>query len=154
MKNWMYQFLDTLTQELRNSGFTTVTFGDLAEIDMDKQSAFPVAHIVIPDATMNEKVTQFTLDLVTIDLVDFQKEYTNTENVTFNVDNVQDVLQDLIARVQRSLLFVDDMQLIRLDYPVNFRGFKENFTNSVAGWTVTLSFTTPNMADLCENFVT
>ena len=154
MKNCMYQFLDTLTQELRNSGFTTVTFGDLAEIDMDKQSAFPVAHIVIPDATMNEKVTQFTLDLVTIDLVDFQKEYTNTENVTFNVDNVQDVLQDLIARVQRSLLFVDDMQLIRLDYPVNFRGFKENFTNSVAGWTVTLSFTTPNMADLCENFVT
>ena len=152
--NWLYQFIDTLTQELRSSGFTTVTFGDFAEIDLDKQNTFPLAHIVIPDATMNEKVTQFNLDLVAIDLVDFNKEYTDSENVTFNVDNVQDVLQELIARVQRALKFVDNEQLIRLDYPVNFKGFKENFTNAVAGWTVTLNFTTPNMGDLCDNFIT
>lgn len=153
-KNFLYQFIDNLTKELRVSGFTTVTFGDMAEIDLDKQSAFPVAHIVIPDAIMNEKTTQFNLDLIVIDLVDFTKDYTDSENVNFNVDNVQDVLQELIARVQRALKFVDSVQFIDIVYPIGFNGFKENFTNSVAGWTVNLSFVTPNMADLCKNFIT
>lgn len=149
MKNFLYKFIDTLNKELRASGFTTVTFGDAAEIDLNKQNTFPIAHMVIPDATMNNKITTFAMDIIVVDLVDFQKEYTNTLNETFNVSNVQDVLQDLIARVQRALLFVDDVHLIELQYPVAFNGFKENFTNAVAGWTVSLNFTTPNMADLC-----
>lgn len=151
MKNYLYQVIDRMTAELRSAGFTTVTFGDATEIDLNKQNTFPIAHIILPDSVSEINSTTFTFNIICVDIVDFQKEYTNTLNSTFDVDNVQDVLQDLIARMQHAYKWVDNDTFINLNYPVNANSFKENFTNGVAGWTFTLRFTTPNMADLCAN---
>ena len=72
-----FKMLDTLKLNLlEDVNINTCTYGDLAQIDLNKQSIFPLAHIVPNSATVNDngQTITFSVTLILMDQVDVSKE--------------------------------------------------------------------------------
>ena len=59
-----FNVIDTLTTALKAEQFTnTVTFGDLDDVDLNKLTIFPLAHIIINTATINEETISMNISI-------------------------------------------------------------------------------------------
>ena len=130
----------------------TVTFGNLADIDLDKQTIFPLSHIIVNNATVGTKTTVFNMSVVAMDIVDISKAET-TDKFVGN-DNEQDVLNTQLAvltrvinELQRGDLYT---QLYQIDGDVSCEPFVDRFENKLAGWTATFDVITQNDMTICD----
>jgi hypothetical protein len=62
---------DTL---LVDANVNTVTTGDITRLDLSKQTIFPLAHILINSCTTQEQVLVFNITILTMDIIDIDKE--------------------------------------------------------------------------------
>ena len=70
MKSY-YNIIDKLHTYLNgNVSINTVTFGDLLEVDLSKQTIFPLAHINIQNVAFEEHIMNININIVVMDLVD------------------------------------------------------------------------------------
>ena len=141
-----YKLIDAINTEFRKQGFMSVTYGSDLELmaEIDTQTLFPYCHIIIPTASTQAIMSVITPQIVVMDLVDVQKEYQDTMNEVFDPTNTLDVHQDLLAKSQAALLRVDTYQEVDLIYPYSWIGFKNQYTNLLAGWTFTVGFEVTN----------
>ena len=86
-----YQLTETIkTQLLADVNVNTVTTGDIFDIDLSKQSIFPLSHIIINSITTQEQVLVFNITVMAMDIVDESKEktediYENREYLRFRI---------------------------------------------------------------------
>ena len=72
-----YQLTETIKDQLLNDVNTnTVTTGDITEIDLSKQTIFPLAHIIVNNVTAQEQVLLFNITVMAMDIVNQSKEET------------------------------------------------------------------------------
>ena len=75
-----YYAVSTLRDYLKNGGFiNTVTTGDIYEIDLAKQTIYPLVHIIVNNATPKENSLVFNISVLFMDIVDLSKQ--DNENV-------------------------------------------------------------------------
>lgn len=143
-----YDILDTLKTELRASpSINTVSFGDITDIDLDKTSMFPLAHIIMPSVQYRGSVLVFDVNIFFADIVDYNK-VTSSFDDFYGSDNLHDifntqlqVVNTLVSRLKRGDLFASKYQL---DGEPTISPFKEKFTNELAGWDISMSIVMPN----------
>ena len=148
-----YNVLEKIRDELQGyPSINTVTFGDLTDVDLDKQTIFPLAHIYIDNVSPRQGALLFTFDILVADVVDYNKNQT-TEDDFYGNDNLHDVLNTqlgtmnyLIQRLKRGSLYQDQYQLE--GEPV-FEPFKERFKNLLAGWETSVQILVKNDIKLC-----
>ena len=148
-----YQITETLkTQLLNDENVNTVTTGDLTEIDLAKQTIFPLSHIVVNNVTIQEQVLQFNITVLSMDVVDQSK--TATTDIFRGNNNEQDVLNTQLAVVNKLLgilrqgsLYTTKYQLVG-DASVDF--FYDRFENEMAGVACTFDVFIQNDIDLCD----
>ena len=88
----VYTVLDKIKDILRANGITkTVTFGDLTEVDLNKTTIFPLAHVMFGNVTFSEHILSASVRILCLDIVDVTKEK-QTEDMMFGNDNLQDIL--------------------------------------------------------------
>jgi len=86
-----YQITETIeTQLLADVNVNTVTTGDIFDIDLSKQSIFPLAHIIVNSVTLQEQVMSFNITVMAMDIVDESKDATT--DIFRGNNNEQDVL--------------------------------------------------------------
>lgn len=144
----VYTVLDKLKEILRANGITkTVTFGDLTEVDLNKTSMFPLAHIIFSNVTFSERIISASIRILCLDVVDVTKEK-QTEDMIFGNDNLQDILNtqlqvvnDLQQEMRRGDAFSDNFQVVT---DVVAEPFQDNFENQLAGWGITINIEVPN----------
>ena len=150
----VYTVLDKLKEILRANGITkTVTFGDLTEVDLNKTSMFPLAHIIFSNVTFSERIMSASIRILCLDVVDVTKEK-QTEDMIFGNDNLQDILNtqlqvvnDLQQEMRRGSAFSDNFQVTT---SVVAEPLIDNFENQLAGWGVTINIEVPtNELSLC-----
>ena len=91
-----YQLTETIkTQLLSDENVNIVTTGDITEIDLSKQSIFPLCHIIVNSVSTQEQVLAFNITVMAMDIVDVDKEAT-TDLFRGN-DNQHDVLNTQLA---------------------------------------------------------
>jgi len=147
-----YNLIDTIKAELEAIPFVnTVTQGDIYDVDLAKQTIFPLSHIIVNNATFENNQTRFNVSIVAMDIVDINKE--DAPNVYIGNDNVQDVLnQQLIVcqrvyeSAKRGDLYSD---LYQTDGTATCEPFTERFENFLAGWTMTFDVLVPNEMSIC-----
>jgi hypothetical protein len=147
-----YNLIDTIKAELEAIPFVnTVTQGDIYDVDLAKQTIFPLSHIIVNNATFENNQTRFNVSIVAMDIVDINKEDAPTEYI--GNDNVQDVLnQQLIVcqrvyeSARRGDLYSD---LYQTDGTATCEPFTERFENFLAGWTMTFDVLVPNEMSIC-----
>ena len=55
-----YNVTDKLKTKLQEEPFVnTVSFGSIDDVDLDKQSIFPLAHVIVNNAIVGTKTTTF-----------------------------------------------------------------------------------------------
>ena len=70
-----YDLIDKIYEALNSSDFVnTVTFGNIFDVDLSKQSIFPLSHINIQNATFGEHMITFSMQVIAMDIVDENKE--------------------------------------------------------------------------------
>jgi len=143
-----YDILEKLRVSLEaNPSINTVTEGDLLDVDLAKQTIFPLSHIIIQNATFEPQTITFNMNILFMDLVDFNKDDPRTTPFQGN-NNEQDVLNTMLAAanklwsdLSRGDLYIDKYQISGTP---TAEPFVERFDNQVAGWDLTISISIPN----------
>ena len=95
-----YQITNTIKDQLlADDNINTVTTGDITDIDLNKQTIFPLAHIVINNVTLEEQALRFSMSILTMDIVDQSKDA--VVDVFRDNDNEQDVLNTQLAVINK-----------------------------------------------------
>lgn len=146
-----YDLIDKLYEELNSNDFVnTVTFGNIMDVDLAKQSIFPLSHINIQDAVFGEHTITFSMQVIAMDLVDETKEdkFAATSEPQKGLDNKHDVLNTqlgVINRLQSKLRrgdLNDDNYVLDTDATATM--FEDRFENLMAGWALNLTISIPN----------
>ena len=148
-----YQITQTIKDQLlSDENVNTVTTGDITEIDLSKQTIFPLSHIIVNNVTIQEQVLQFNISVLAMDIVDQSKEATT--DIFRGNNNEQDILNTqlkvvnkLIGELRQGTIHLNQYQLVS-DASVEF--FYERFENEMAGVTCTFDVYVANDIDLCS----
>jgi len=150
----VYTILDKLKDILRANGISkTVTFGDILQVDLNKTTIYPLAHIIFGNVTFDDRIMSASIQVLCLDIVDATKEK-QTEDEFYGNSNLQDILNtqlqvvnDLQQELRRGDAFSDNFQVTTT---VSAEPFFDNFENELAGWGMTVNIQVPtNELSLC-----
>jgi hypothetical protein len=151
MNGYFYIVNKLKTYLKENPLINTVTIGDIFAVDLDKQTMFPLSHIIVNNATIAEVTTSLNLSILFMDIVDDSKQ--EITDVWEGNDNEQDVLntrltvaQRLVADLMRGSLY--SSQVLIVGDP-SAEPFTDRFENKIAGWTLTFDVIVPNEMSIC-----
>ena len=147
-----YTILEVLRAELDSSPFVnTVTEGSIFDVDLSKQTIFPLSHIMVNSASIEEHIIRYNISVMAMDIVDVSKA--TTTNVFRGNNNEQDVLNTQFAVLQRLAASMLNGAISDLGYEIetapNCEPFSERFENLLAGWTMTFDLVVPNEMSIC-----
>ena len=136
-----YNILDTIKSELLDSPFvSTVTYGALDRVDLNKKTIFPLSHFMVNNVSYGENTLTYNISLLCMDIVDISNEYT-TDMFIGNDSDEHDIFntqQAVIIRVLDALKRGDlYANLYQLEGEPNIEPFVDRFENRLAGWAVT-----------------
>jgi hypothetical protein len=139
---------DTL---LADAFVNTVTFGDIFKVGLNKQDIYPLSHVMVNSASVENSAWRINVSVILMDLVDESEEST-TDKFIGN-DNEHDVLNTQMAVGNRliELLRRGDLrsELYQLDGIPTLEPFTDRFDHKVAGWTLTMDILIPNDMTVC-----
>ncbi|MEY4278084.1 MAG: hypothetical protein RL377_88, partial [Bacteroidota bacterium] len=147
-----YQISQAIKDQLDADAFVnTVTIGDIFKVDLNKQTIFPLSHIMINSAAYNGSTFNYSISVLCMDIVDESKEA--TADIFLGNDNEQDVLNTqqmvatrLLEMLRRGDLFDDGYQL---QDGASIEYFVDRFENKIAGVTVTMNVIAQNDMTIC-----
>jgi len=148
-----YKVTETIKEALLlDVHVNTVTFGDITDVDLSKQTIYPLSHMIVNGATQDERILTFNISIVCMDIVDVSKE--EVTDIFVGNDNLQDVLNTQLAVLNRLLqklrmgsLYQDKYQV---EGAVQCEPFLDRFENNVAGWVGTFDVLVENSLDICS----
>ena len=148
-----YNLTDKLKDTLIAEPFVnTVTFGSLDDVDLNKQTIFPLSHIIVNSTSVGSKTLTFNVSILAMDIVDISKE--ETTDVFIGNDNEQDVLNTQLAlltrvinELQRGNLYTE---LYQVEGDVTCEPFVDRFENKLAGWAATFDVLVQNDMTICS----
>lgn len=148
-----YHILEKIKTELVADPFTnTITKGDLASVDISKNTIFPLTHMIVNGASFRGDVISYSISILSMDVVDFSKEET-TDKFIGN-DNEDDILNTQISllnrlyeKLRRGNLYDDNYQV---EGSPTLEPFTDRFENVLAGWTLNLTIIVPNEMTVCD----
>jgi hypothetical protein len=129
----------------------TVTEGNIFEVDLNKQTIFPLVHVMVNNATFETNVVRFNISLLAMDIVNISKD--ETTNIFRGNSNEQDVLNtqlEILNRAYAQMLHGNmwDSAIV-VDGNPTCEPFTERFENYLAGWTMTFDVLVPNEVTIC-----
>jgi hypothetical protein len=149
-----YQITTAIKDQLYKDIFVnTVSSGDIFEIDLNKQTIFPLSHIIVNNATYNGNTWLFNISVLCMDVVDFSKteqtdQFLTNDNEQYVLHTQLMVINRLLEVLRRGTLYDD---LYQLQGTPNCEPFVDRFENKIAGWTVTFDVMVANEMTSCEN---
>ena len=148
-----YNLTDKLKDALIAEPFVnTVTFGSLDDVDLNKQTIFPLSHITVNNTTVGSKTLTFNVSILAMDIVDISKA--ETTDIFVGNDNEQDVLNTQLALLTRiiNILQRGDLytELYQVQGDVSCEPFVDRFENKLAGWAATFDVVVQNDMTICD----
>jgi hypothetical protein len=130
----------------------TVSFGNIDDIDLKKQTIFPLSHIIVNNATIGTNTILFNISILSMDIVDISKD--EVTDVFVGNDNEQDVLNTQLAlqsrvlnQLQRGELYTN---LYQIEGDISCEPFVDRFENKLAGWAATFDVLVQNDMTVCS----
>ena len=147
-----YLLTETIkTQLLSDVNVNTCSTGDIYDIDLSKQSIFPLSHIIINNVSAEEQVLRFNISVLSMDVVDESKE--KTTDIFRGNNNEQDILNTQLGVLNKLVMVLRKGDLYSSQYALdgnaNFEAFYDRFENKVAGWTASFDVLVANDITIC-----
>ena len=120
----------------------TVTEGDIFQVDLNKQTIFPLSHIILNSATHQGNVLSFNITILLMDIIN-QKDDSNKVDIW----NTQLLLATrVLNKLNRADIATDFWELTGNP---TYEPFTERFENDLAGWAVTFDVLVRNDITIC-----
>ena len=150
--NSFFRVIDRIKDTVKAEPFNhTVSFGDISDIDLDKQTMYPLCHIMTNNANITENIVQLNITLFLMDLVDVSNE--PITDIFLGNNNEQDILNTQLALATRILRVLQKAQINRDEFEVlgdaSCEPFLDRFSTSLAGWAVTFTVNTSTEMTYC-----
>ena len=129
----------------------TVTQGNLFDIDLSKQTIFPLVHIIVNTASLEGNVVRYNISILAMDIVDITKDeeenkFDGNDNELYVLNTQLQVLTRCYELLLRGDLWTDKFQI---DGNHTCEPFVDRFENKLAGWTMTTDILIPNGMTIC-----
>lgn len=129
----------------------TVTQGNLFDIDLSKQTIFPLVHIIVNTASLEGNVVRYNISILAMDIVDITKDedvnkFDGNDNELYVLNTQLQVLTRCYELLLRGDLWTDKFQI---DGNPTCEPFVDRFENKLAGWTMTTDILIPNSMTIC-----
>lgn len=148
-----YDILNKLKIHFDNDEIVnTVTQGDIFQVDLNKQTIFPLTHIMVNSSTLQDNTQTFNVSLIAMDIVDISKvEVTDLFQENNNELDVLNTQHHVLNRCYQQMLHGNlwDQQFVVETEPT-LEPFTERFENLLAGWTMTFDVVVPNDMTICN----
>jgi len=147
-----YLIMSKLEEELLKSPFVkTVTFGDISQVDLRKQTIFPLSHIIMNNVVQSGQVMTYNMTVLLMDIIDINKAVV-VDQFTGNTDemdilNTQLGVGNKLVEQMRSGNLFNDMYQVSTD--VTFEPFFDRFENELVGWAMNVNITVENDIYIC-----
>ncbi len=148
----VYQVTDTIKDQLLDDrNINTVTTGDITQINLRKQDIFPLGHIIINSVTIEEQVLRFNITLLTMDIVNMQKQetidiFTGNTNEQDILNTQLSVINKIVQVLKRGTLYTNKYQL---DGDPVCEPFFDRFENELVGWSANMDIIINNDITIC-----
>jgi len=134
-------------QLLKDPNCNTVTLGDFSEVDLAKQTIFPLAHIIVGTTSVGKTTLTFTLNVAAMDVITYENK--QTTNAFTKSNNTQDIMATQLAVLNKLIQHLRITKTSGVRYVVNddevpCEPFVDQYENKVAGWTATMNITMVN----------
>lgn len=135
----IYNVLSRIREILESDKLiATVTDGDLSEIDLSKQTIFPLAHFTLANITQTDRVIAFNIDVIFADtLEEDDSNYIDVFNRTFTSS------RQLVEKLRRL-----DNRFIMIETATH-EPFRDRFENKLGGFMLSVTITVPNETAIC-----
>lgn len=148
----IYRVIDAIKVELDSNPFCNkVTLGEMTEVDLAKQTIFPLANITMDNVTHSENSLTFQITVVNVDIVDISKDVPENDiygndNLIYIWTNQLYVINRLIARLRESSI---NDYIWQLDGDIQSDFINKEMENMLAGYSTTFNVTVPNDISKC-----
>jgi hypothetical protein len=146
-----YEITTVIKDQLLIDDFVnTVTMGDIFNVDLNKQTIFPLSHIIVNSASYQGNIFVYNISILSMDIVDESKDLIT--DIFLGNDNEQDVLNTQMMVANR---FLEVLRRGALYENYNLIGnasiefFTERFENKLAGVTTTFDMSIRNTMTKC-----
>lgn len=145
-----YNIIDKMYGYLNGTQhINTVTTGDVMDIDLNKHTIFPLAHIDVREVTFSEYIMSISINVKVLDIVDENKEDARSlSKPHLSEDNRHDILNTMLTVInglQSSLRrggLYDDNYVLEDDATATV--IEDQFEHKLTGWNMDLQITVPN----------
>ena len=140
----VYRIIKEIKDALLEEPFVnTVTEGDIFAVDLNKQTMFPLSHIIMNQVTHQGNVLNFNITILLMDIIN-QKDTDNRVDI-WNTQML--VGTRVMDRLNRGDLRNDFWELTGNP---TFEPFTERFENDLAGWALTFEVLVRNDMTVCS----
>jgi len=152
--NTYYRLTDAIKESLLSDGIiNNVSTGDLFNVDLNKVTIFPLAHVIVntvaESASGNTNI--FNVSVLLMDVCDISPK--ESSDLWLDNDNEQDIFNTQLELGKR---FVESMRRgdlyengYQLNGSANYEAFSDRFENKLVGWTITFNLETANDTTIC-----
>lgn len=148
-----YDILNKLKIHFDNDEIVnTVTQGDIFQVDLNKQTIFPLTHIMVNSSSLGDNTQTFNVSIIAMDIVDISKtEVTDLFQENNNELDVLNTQHHVLNRCYQQMLHGNlwDQQFV-VETDPTLEPFTERFENLLAGWTMTFDVVVPNDMTICD----
>ena len=147
-----FLMLETIKNTLlQDKNVSSVTYGDLTDVDLSKQTIYPLSHIIVNNATNDSQTMSFNVTVLCMDVVDVQKDepvdiFQRNNNEHFILNSQLAVTNRLYQLLHNGQLRLDGYQV---DGEAQCEPFVDRFSNNLAGWAVTFDLMVKNDLYIC-----
>jgi hypothetical protein len=132
----------------------TVTTGDISEVDLSKQTIFPLSHIMVNNVQFNDHIQTFNVSVMLMDIM-FEDNATEIPLI-YNDDNELFMLNKMLWTGNKMVKDFNVGDLNNGDIYVDINTvsaepFKDRFENLLVGWVFTFNVQVRNNVDICLN---
>jgi len=134
--NALYNVINVIETELNAHPFVnTVTYGNIFDVNLNKQDIFPLAHFIVNTAVYNGSIWTINLSLICMGIYDSD-------------DNEHHVLAEQLSVINKLLEVLRRGDLRDERYHLTgtpgASPFKERFEADLLGWEITFDIEVPN----------
>ena len=138
-------------QLLSDENVNTVTVGNLSQVDLSRQTTFPLSHMIITNISNEDSILRFSFSVLAMDIVNFSKD--EVTDLFIGNNNWQDVINTQLAVLNKLVQVLRGgslhENLYQLDGNANYDIFYERFENNMAGLSVSFDVIVPNDISIC-----
>jgi hypothetical protein len=140
-----FKILDTLRAQLQATNLiSTITDGQISDIDLAKQTIFPLAHIIINSASIEGKMQRFSVTVLAMDILDSKEKYDLEPSIMNAMLQALNRVHDIMKRGDLN------PDYIMMDGDATLEPFTDRFENKLAGWAMTFDVIMPSDMTICD----